>query len=54
MFLYTSKNSNSNSLGSELSKSKDDLGIPKSPLLGVSKSPNGSAPTSPKPSGTNN
>jgi len=45
-----SKNSNSNSLGSELSKSKDDFGIPKSPLQVVSKSPNGSAPTSPKPS----
>ncbi|CAG8678259.1 3943_t:CDS:2, partial [Scutellospora calospora] len=36
-----------------LNKSRDDLttlGIPKSPLLGVSKSPNGSEPTSPKPS----
>ncbi|CAI2181276.1 12939_t:CDS:10 [Funneliformis geosporum] len=47
----TEKSKNSNALGSELNKSKDDsLGIPKSPLLGVSKSPNGSAPTSPKPS----
>ncbi|GES92586.1 hypothetical protein GLOIN_2v610490 [Rhizophagus clarus] len=45
----TEKSKNNNSLGSELNKSKDDLGIPKSPLLGVSKSPNDSAPTSPKP-----
>ena len=49
-FIYISKN---NALGSELNKSKDDsLGNPKSPLLVVSKSPDGSAPTSPKPSGT--
>ncbi|CAG8509514.1 3131_t:CDS:10, partial [Racocetra fulgida] len=36
-----------------LNKSKDDLiaGISKSPLIGSSKSPNGSEPTSPKPSG---
>ncbi|RIA97039.1 hypothetical protein C1645_814552 [Glomus cerebriforme] len=48
--IETEKSKNNNSLGSELNKSKDDLGIPKSPLLGVSKSPNDSAPTSPKPS----
>ncbi|RGB27793.1 hypothetical protein C1646_768658 [Rhizophagus diaphanus] len=45
----TEKSKNNNSLGSELNKSRDDFGIQKSPLLGISKSPNDSAPTSPKP-----
>ncbi|CAG8451566.1 13186_t:CDS:10, partial [Acaulospora colombiana] len=48
---------NSHNLGEGLSKAKDDsntLGIPESPLLGVSRSPNGSEPTSPRPSGLKN